>query len=79
MRPLTGQRKENHQYKLKIRAIARLWVKWNRKELGGDEFPYEIAKLLPKETRQAWERSIGIFNDKLFSDKEVKSLEDLLV
>ena len=42
----------NEQQKLK--EMTRLWCKWNRREISGDEFALAIGKLYEKETLETW-------------------------
>ena len=38
----------------KLKALARLWCKWNRKEIDGEKFAYKIGKIYNKEVLEVW-------------------------
>ena len=38
----------------KLKELTRLWCKWNRKEITGDKFGYEVGKLYQTETLETW-------------------------
>lgn len=38
----------------KLKEMTRLWCKWNRWELSGDELGCAIGKLYDKETLKTW-------------------------
>ena len=41
--------------KLTLNEIARLWVRWNIKEITGDELSLQIHQMLKAETAKAWD------------------------
>lgn len=41
--------------RLTLAEIAKLWVKWNIKEISGDDFALGIRKLLKTEITTAWD------------------------
>lgn len=43
----------------KIERLSRLWVKWNLKEISGDDFVMAFRKEFHYETHQAWDREIN--------------------
>ena len=41
---------------LTLDYIAELWVKWNIKEITGDDFAERIGQLLKTKTAKAWDK-----------------------
>ena len=39
----------------KIKELAKLWAKWNRGELQGDDFVYRFYQLFQDECRVEWD------------------------
>jgi len=50
----------------KLKEMTRLWCKWNRKEISGNEFALRIGKLYKKEILETWNDPL----EKLILDKE---------
>jgi hypothetical protein len=38
----------------RMKELAKILVKWNRREMGGDNATYEIWKLFEKEALEQW-------------------------
>ena len=38
----------------KLKELTRLWCKWNRKEISGDDFAFAVDKLYEKENLETW-------------------------
>ena len=44
----------NMDAKQKSRELGRLWCKWNRKEISGDDFAEAFFKLYKKDVLEIW-------------------------
>jgi len=38
----------------KLKELAWLWCKWNRKDISGEDFAYEVGKLYKTEVLEVW-------------------------
>ena len=38
----------------KLKEMTRLWCKWNRREMTGDEFAHAVGDLYEEETLETW-------------------------
>lgn len=38
----------------KMKELAWLWCRWNRKELSGEEFAFRVGELYKKEVLEFW-------------------------
>lgn len=61
----------------RIMEIGKLWVKWNCREVTGDEFAYRFGTIFSDFTMQAWNQYLK--EKKKPSQNEEDPLEKLLV
>lgn len=54
VRSKTAEFLYDHLKDTRIKDLSRLWCKWNRREISGQDFALEVGKLFERETLETW-------------------------